>query len=56
MTNKNIEDDNFKIFSLMSNYLNNYSDYISKFDIEEIVSKDIEEEKAFARSFYGEGV
>ena len=48
MTNKNIEDDNFKIFSLMSNYLNNYSDYISKADIEEIVSKDIDEEKAFA--------
>ena len=32
----------------MSNYLNNYSDYISKADIEEIVSKDIDEEKAFA--------
>lgn len=48
MTNKQIEDDNFRIFSLMSNYLNNYSDYISKSDIEEIVSSDIDVEKAFS--------
>lgn len=48
MTNKQIEDDNFKIFSLMSNYLNKYSDYISKSDIEEIASSDIDVEKAFS--------
>lgn len=48
MTNKQIEDDNFRIFSLMSNYLNNYSDYISKSDVEEIVSSDIDVEKAFS--------
>lgn len=48
MINKQVEDDNFRIFSLMSNYLNNYSDYISKSDIEEIVSSDIDVEKAFS--------
>lgn len=48
MTNKQIEDDNFRIFSLMSNYLNNYSDYISRSDIEEIVSDKVSVEQAFS--------
>lgn len=48
MTNKQIEDDNFRIFSLMSNYLNNYSDYISRSDIEEIVSDKVNVEQAFS--------
>lgn len=43
-----IEDDNFKIFSLMSNYLNNYSDYISKSDINDIITKNMPLEQAFS--------
>lgn len=43
-----IEDDNFKIFSLMSNYLNNYSDYISKSDINDIITKNMSLEQAFS--------
>ena len=46
--NKQIEDDNFRIFSLMSNYLNNYSTYITKADIDEVKTKDMPAEQAFS--------
>ncbi len=46
--NKQIEDDNFRIFSSMSNYLNNYSTYITKADIDEIKTKDMSAEQAFS--------
>ena len=46
--NKQIEDDNFRIFSLMSNYLNNYSTYITKADIDEVKTKNMSAEQAFS--------
>ena len=46
--NKQIEDDNFRIFSLMSNYLNNYSTYITKDDIAEVKTKNMSAEQAFS--------
>lgn len=46
--NKQIEDDNFRIFSLMSNYLNNYSTYITKDDIAEVKTNDMSAEQAFS--------
>lgn len=46
--NKQIEDDNFRIFSLMSNYLNNYSTYITKADIDEVKTNDMSAEQAFS--------
>lgn len=46
--NKQIEDDNFRIFSLMSNYLNNYSTYITKADIAEVKTNDMSAEQAFS--------
>lgn len=42
-----IKEDNYKVFALLSNYLNNTSDFIKKEEIEEIVSCGVSYEYAF---------
>lgn len=48
MTKDKIKKDNYRVFALLSNYLNNASDYINKEEIEEIVKCGVSYEYAFA--------
>jgi hypothetical protein len=42
-----ISEDNYKVFALLSNYLNNAPDFINKEEIDEIVTSGVSEEYAF---------
>lgn len=46
--NQNIKEDNYKVFALLSNYLNNAPDFVNKEEIEEIVQFGVSYEYAFA--------
>lgn len=48
MEPNNITEDNYKIFALLSNYLNNAPDFINKEEIDEIVKYSVSHEHAFA--------
>lgn len=48
MVKENVKQDNYKVFSLVSNYLNNAPDYVEKEEIEELVESGISYEYAFS--------
>lgn len=48
MIKDKIKEDNYRVFALVSDYLNNASDYIKKEDVEEIVKCGVSSEYAFA--------
>ena len=43
-----IKEDNYKIFALLSNYLNNAPDFINKEEVDDIVNSGVSSEYAFA--------
>ncbi len=43
-----IKEDNYKVFALLSNYLNNAPDFINKEEMDEIVKYGVSYEYAFA--------
>ena len=47
MTTDKIKEQNYKVFALLSNYLNNYSDYIKEDEIKEMLEIGVSEEYAF---------
>jgi hypothetical protein len=48
VTTEKIKEDNYKVFALLSNYLNRAPDYISREEIDEIVKSGVSYEYAFA--------